>query len=116
MTTNLNRKGVVHRSRDNQIIVRGLRRAGRLIVRDHGTRRTLWSGKRFVRRLKRRDRHWSLLCFKFPLSTSTSTLLSNLKALLTTLAFLKPNIIERRRCVDNSTVLRSFNVRVDLTR
>jgi hypothetical protein len=90
--------------------------SGRFIIRDHGTRRTLWSGKRNVRRLKRRDGDWSLLCFKFPTITCTSTLLCNLKALLTMLAFIEPNVIERRQSVDNSTVLGSFNVRVDLMR
>jgi hypothetical protein len=111
-TTNLNNKGVVYCSRNNQIIIRRLRRTRRLIIGYHGTRPALW----WVRSLKRRFRDWSLLGFKFPTVTSTSRLLSNLKALLTTLAFIKPNVIKRRRCVYKSTVLGPFNVGVAFTR
>ena len=42
MTTNLNNKGVVYCSRNNQIINRRLRRTRRLIIGDHGTRPTRW--------------------------------------------------------------------------
>jgi len=103
--TNLNIKGVVYCSRNNRIIIRRLKRTRRLIIGDHGTRPTLW----WVRSLKRRFRDWSLLGIKFPMVTSTITLLGNLKALLTTLAFIKPNVIKRRRCVYNSTILGSWH-------
>jgi len=112
MTANLNNKGVIRCSRNNRIIIRRLRRTRRLIIGDHGTRRTLW----WVRSLKRRLSNWSLLSFKFPTVTSTSTLLGNLKALLTMLAFIKPNVIKRRQCVYKSAILCPFNVRVDFTR
>jgi len=70
----------------------------------------------WVRGLKRRFSDWSLLGFKFPTVTSTSTLCGNLKVLLTMLVFIKLNLIERRRCVYNSAILCPFNVRVDFTR
>ena len=57
-----------------------------------------------------------MLGFKIPTVVSTSTLFSNLKALLTLFAFIKPNVIKRRRCVDNGTVLGPFNVGVDFTK
>ncbi len=47
--------------------------------------------------------------------TSMGMLLSNLKAFLMMFAFIKPNAIERRQCINNSTILRQFDVRVDLT-
>ena len=68
------------------------------------------------RSLKRRDRDWSFRGFKFPMVASTSTLICNLKALLTALAFIKPNVIKRRWCVNNSTILRLLDVRINLTR
>jgi hypothetical protein len=68
------------------------------------------------RRLKRRDRDWSFLSIKFPTVASTSMLLCNLKALLKMLAFIKPNVIKRRWCVDNSTILRSLDVGINLMR
>ena len=42
--------------------------------------------------------------------------LCNPKMLLTMLAFIEPNMIERRQCIDDGTILRLFDVRVDLTR
>jgi hypothetical protein len=68
------------------------------------------------RSLQRRDRDWSLLCFKFPPITSKGTFLSNLKSFLTSLAFFEPNVIERRWCIDYGTILRPLDVGVDLTR
>ena len=56
--------------------------------------------------LKRRDRDWSLLGFKFPTVASMSMVRCNLKALLIMLTFIKSNVIKRRWCVDNSTILR----------
>ena len=68
-TTNLNKKGVVCSSRNNRIIIRRLRRTRRLIIRDHGTRRTMWWGKRNARSLRRWDRDWSLIGLKVMLPT-----------------------------------------------
>jgi hypothetical protein len=74
----------------------------------------LWCGRRNGRSLKRRDRDWSLLGFKFPTVTSTSMLLSNLKSFLTSLAFIQPTVIKRRWCIDYGTILRRLDVGVDL--
>jgi hypothetical protein len=49
--------------------------------------------------------------------TSMGMLLSNLKALLATFfAFIKPIVIESWQCIDDGTILRPFNIEVDLTR
>ena len=44
------------------------------------------------------------------------TVLSNLRALLMLLAFIKLSVIKRRWYIYYGTILRPFNVRVDLTR
>jgi hypothetical protein len=75
----------------------------------------LWCGRRNGRSLKRRDRERGLLGFKFPTVASMSSLLCNLKAFQTTLGFIKPNVIKRRWCVDNSTIFRSLDVGINLT-
>jgi hypothetical protein len=72
-------------------------------------------GRRYGRRLKRRDRDWSLLGFKFPTVASMSVLLCYLKLFLTTLAFIKPNVIKRRWCVDNGTIFGSLDVGINIT-